>query len=261
MNNSVLTSPPLYRTASTLALNPTCARSHHRQAKMAANLEDSLSLVTVSSALVPMLRGRFCDTLLKDRAVLTFEDGQVLYDVDETERTLWFIRTGVVKVGSILDDGRELIYDVRKDGDVVGELSLLFSARKDRAVAVERTQATPAPFDEVIAVLSAHPDLLRDLIGVFCGALADAYDQVTRLAVKDVMHRLRNVLKTLAEKLGEARGDLVEIAAYLTQEELAQMVVARRERVSTALNVLRQGGVVQYSPRGRLIVDVNALSN
>jgi CRP/FNR family transcriptional regulator, cyclic AMP receptor protein len=228
---------------------------------MSANVEDSLSLVTLSSALVPMLRGRFCDTLLKDRVALTFEDGQILYDVGETERTLWFIRTGVVKVGSVIDDGRELIYDVRKDGDVVGELSLLFSMRRDRAVAVERTEAIAVQFDEVIAVLAAHPDLLRDLIGVFCGALADAYDQVTRLAVKDVMHRLRKVLKTLVDKLGEARGELVEIAAYLTQEELAQMVVARRERVSTALNVLRQGGVVQYSPRGRLIVDVHALMN
>lgn len=40
-----------------------------------------------------------------------------------------------------------------------------------------------------------------------------------------------------------------------------QMVVARRERVSTALNLLRQHGVVQYSSCGRLIVDVSALKN
>jgi hypothetical protein len=45
------------------------------------------------------------------------------------------------------------------------------------------------------------------------------------------MHHLREVLRKLADKLGEARGELVEIAAHLTQEELDQMVVARRERV------------------------------
>lgn len=228
---------------------------------MAAHVEDSLSRVMLSPALAAILRGHFCGILLKGRDALTFAENQVLYELGGTERTLWFIRTGVVKVGTITDDGRELIYDVRTDGGVVGELSALDSVRKDRAVAVERTEAIPVKFDEVIATLASHPDLLRDLVGLFCGALADAYDLVTRLASEDVMHRLRKVLKALADKLGEARGELVEIAAYFTQEELAQMVVARRERVSTALNLLRQRGIVQYSPRGRLIVDVHALMN
>jgi hypothetical protein len=52
-----------------------------------------------------------------------------------------------------------------------------------------------------------------DLVGVFSAALADAYDQVIRLASKDVMHRLREVLGRLEDKLGDARGELVEIGA------------------------------------------------
>jgi hypothetical protein len=39
------------------------------------------------------------------------------------------------------------------------------------------------------------------------------------------------------------------------------MVMARRERVSTVLNILRQRGVVQYSPRGRLRVDLRLLQS
>ena len=66
--------------------------------------------------------------------------------------------------------------------------------------------------------------------------------------------------RSLAGKLGEAHGELIEITTYLTQDELAQMVMARRERVSTALNILRQRGVVKYSPRGRLRVDMRALT-
>jgi CRP-like cAMP-binding protein len=66
-------------------------------------------------------------------------------------------------------------------------------------------------------------------------------------------------LKILAHKLGRPSGNRVEIAAYLTQEELSQMVVARRERVSTALNSLRRRGILQYSPRGHLLLDMRAL--
>jgi hypothetical protein len=37
------------------------------------------------------------------------------------------------------------------------------------------------------------------------------------------------------------------------------MVAARRERVSTALNLLRRQGMVHYSTRGHLMLDVRAL--
>jgi DNA-binding transcriptional regulator LsrR (DeoR family) len=51
----------------------------------------------------------------------------------------------------------------------------------------------------------------------------------------------------------------VEIPAYLTQEEIAQMSAARRERISTALNCLRRRGIVQYSMRGHMMLDIGAL--
>jgi CRP/FNR family transcriptional regulator, cyclic AMP receptor protein len=222
--------------------------------------DDAVSrMAALSSALVPIFRGKFCDILLKNRAARTFDKDEVIYELGDKERILFFIRHGIVKTGTITELGREIIYDLRKDTDVVGELCALEPVRRDRAVAVERTEAVPVAFDEVVDALVKHPALLRDFVAIFCSALSEAYDQVNRLAVDDVMHRLADVLKTLVNKLGRPLGGLVEIAAYLTQEELAQMVVARRERVSTALNSLRRRGIAQYSPRGHLLLDMRAL--
>jgi len=44
-----------------------------------------------------------------------------------------------------------------------------------------------------------------------------------------------------------------------TQEELAQMVVTRRECVSTAVNTLRRGGVVDYSANPHLLLDLDGI--
>ena len=96
---------------------------------------------------------------------------------------------------------------------------------------------------------------------VLASALAEAYDQVNRLADDNVLEGLIKVLKTLATKLGRPSGNLTEINAYLTQEELSQMVVARRERISTALNSLRRHGIAQYSSRGHLLLDMRALES
>lgn len=216
-------------------------------------------LAPTALALARLFRGRFCDVLLPDRPSRIYAKDTLLYEVGERDRTLHFLRQGVVKIGTITGSGREIIYDLRKEGDVVGELCALDALRRDRAVAVERTEAVSIPLVEVIETLGRHPALLGDFVAMFSAALADAHDQVNRLAHDDVMSRLVSVLQALAGKLGRRVGDRVEIAAYLTQEEVSQMVMARRERVCTALNTLRRRGIAQYSPRGHLIVDLHAL--
>jgi len=226
---------------------------------MTSHSDAAVPLAAVSSALAPIFRGKFCDTLLPGRDMRSFEPHEVIYELGEKDRTLFFIRHGVVKTGSITDTGREIIYDLRKGGDLIGELCALQPVRQDRAVALEATQVVPLDLDDVIQFLTAHPALLSEFLSVFSRALLEAYEQVNRLAGDDVMHGLGKVLRNLAIKLGRPAGELVEIDAYLTQEELSQMVIARRERVCTALNQLRRRGIAQYSPRGHLLLDLRAL--
>ena len=76
-----------------------------------------------------------------------------------------------------------------------------------------------------------------------------------------MLHRLIKVLLRLANQLGRPEGNLVEIDAYLTQEEISQMLAASRERVSGALNLLRNRKIVQYTRGGHLLLDVEALEN
>jgi CRP-like cAMP-binding protein len=185
----------------------------------------------------------------------------VIYDAGEENRTLFFLQTGFVKVGSITKDGHELIYDVRKAGDIVGELCASGQQRSDRAVALERTEVIAVPLDEILEIVQTNRHLLQELVQVFCESLSDAYDQLNTLASSDTVHRLVRVLLRLGAQLGHASGQRTELSAYLTQEEISQMVVARRERVSTAMNFLRDRGMVDYSHRGYLVLDLKALQN
>jgi CRP-like cAMP-binding protein len=166
-----------------------------------------------------------------------------------------------VKVGSITEQGRELIYDVRKAGDIVGELCASGQQRQDRAVALERTEVITVPLDEVLEIVQKNRHLLQELVQMFCESLSDAYDQLNTLASSDIVHRLVKVLLRLGTQLGHSSGEKTELSAYLTQEEISQMVVARRERVSTAMNFLRSCGMVTYSHRGYLILNLKALQH
>jgi CRP-like cAMP-binding protein len=198
---------------------------------------------------------------LQNRSVATFEKDQVIYDAGEQNQTVFFLQKGFVKVGSITEDGHELIYDVRKAGDIVGELCASAQLRHDRAVALERTEVIAVPFDEILEIVQKNRHLLQELVQVFCESLSDAYDQLNTLAFSDTVHRLVSVLLRLGTQLGHTSGQMTELSAYLTQEEISQMVLARRERVSTAMNFLRNRGMVDYSHRGYLVLNLRALQN
>jgi CRP-like cAMP-binding protein len=224
--------------------------------RLPPKLDHSLSRQAMfSSALVPMFRGRFCDFIVANRKPTIFSKHSVIYDLGDRDRTFFFLRSGFVKIGTITTAGCEVIYDVRKAGDVIGELCVSEQVRPDRAVALEETSAICVPFEEVFQYLLIEPDLVIGLADVFCRAIREAYAQVNSLAADDTVHRVIKVLIGLATKIGRRSGALVEIATYLTQEEIAQMAGARRERVSTALNSLRRRGIVQYSSRGHMVLN------
>jgi CRP-like cAMP-binding protein len=174
---------------------------------------------------------------------------------------MFFIQKGFVKIGTITPSGCEVIYDIRKAGDVVGELCVARDSRGDRAVALDSAEAIDVSYAEVLSVLTAQPELLAKLIEVFCASLTEAYDQIMTLATEDLTGRVVRVLLNLASKLGSPNDDPVSIPAYLTQEEISQMVGARRERVSTILNSLRRQGLVNYSSRGHFILYTRPLLN
>lgn len=205
--------------------------------------------------------GKFCDAILPNRKRTLFKKKQILYEVGDKDRTLFFLLDGFVKVGTVTSDGHEVIYDVRKGGDVIGELCASEGRRPDRAVALEQTEAVSVPLDDVMEVVRKQPDLMARLMEVFCQALKEAYSQVNALAVDNLLHRLVNILLRLAEKVGHNLGRVVELSIYLTQEELSQMVGARRERVSTALNSLRRSGAIEYSKQGTLILRTDILKS
>jgi CRP/FNR family transcriptional regulator, cyclic AMP receptor protein len=215
----------------------------------------------LSPALARSFRGKLWDVVLRNRSVTTFEKDQVIYDVGDEKPTFFFLQEGFVKVGSITEDGHELIYDVRKAGDIVGELCAFGRRRGDRAVALERTAVIAVPLDEILEIVHRNRHLLQELVQMFCESLSDAYDQLNTLAFRDTVHRLVRVLLRLGVQLGHSSGQKTELSAYLTQEEISQMVAARRERVSTAMNFLRNRGMVDYSHRGYLVLDLKALQD
>ena len=116
-------------------------------------------------------------------------------------------------------------------------------------------------YDEILSNLQQNRDALHEVFQTICRALSAAYDHVSLLSSGGTLERLVKVLLRLAKQVGRPSGDLIEVETYLTQEEISQMMASSRERVSVALNLLRDRGMVQYSRGGHLLLDVQGLEN
>lgn len=192
---------------------------------------------SLSSALVTIFRGNFFDAILPGRNSVIFGKDEVLYEVGARDQTFFFIRSGFIKVGTVTLDAREIIYDVRKEGGVVGELCACQSIREDRAVTLELSDVIPVPYFEIVEVLRKNPDFLGKLIEIFCDHLADAYEQINTLAFKDTAHRLTHVLLGLAKKYAHDLSDYWVPGSMKAMRRVAKMPAAAsiKQEIRTAV--------------------------
>jgi CRP-like cAMP-binding protein len=187
--------------------------------------EDALARVAVRASTVQLERN---DTL--------FHEG------DEADH-LFVVLTGRVAIAKRAPDGRESLVALMEPGDLFGEMPLFDEEpRSASARALERSELARVPFDIVRSELEARPGLLWDVVALFATRLRAADDALADAMLLDVTGRT-------AKRLLELSGDADEFVLPITQEELAGLVGASRERVNKAISAFIRLGWIDQADR------------
>lgn len=176
-----------------------------------------------------------------DRNFVIFEEG------DEGDE-LYVIKSGRVAIGRRSPDGRESLVALMETGDLFGEMPLFDGGtRSASARALERSSILRIPYEPVRDALDAEPALLWDVVNLLARRL-----RVTDSALADAV--LLDVTGRTAKWLLELAGDASEFALPITQEELAGLVGASRERVNKSIAAfIRLGWIEQLDRRYRIV--------
>jgi CRP-like cAMP-binding protein len=105
-------------------------------------------------------------------------------------------------------------------------------------------------------LLESHQTLSKNVRELLQRRLVDAWRLVRMLSRYTTEARLKSALVILAERWGhavEGDGGGIEIALDLTHRTLADLAGASREKVTRALGILQQKGLVRVNRR-RLVV-------
>jgi CRP/FNR family cyclic AMP-dependent transcriptional regulator len=209
-------------------------------------------------ALSRQCRGKLCDDLAR-RPARHFAAGQFVYLMGDAARSVYLVRRGLIKTAFVSPAGQELTLRMHPPGDVFGELCLCSGERREQAVALEASEVVTITLEMLLARLRQDPLAALDLTSVACEHLAEAHDRLRSLSIDSALHRLARTLLGLAADLGDPAPDGMLVLHYITQQELARLVGARREVASSLLNRLRDRGLIRYQRRGPIAVDGKAL--
>ena len=179
----------------------------------------------------------------------TLERGDVLFVQSDEPRDLFVVVAGRVAILNTSADGRESMVALMEPGDLFGELPLFDGlARSAAARAIEASEVVVIPYAPLRALYSDQPELLWKVVNLLSQRLRTTDEALADSVFLDVTGRT-------AKRLLEMSDGSDEFTLPVTQEELAGMVGASRERVNKAISSFVRLGWIEQSDRRYRILD------
>ena len=179
----------------------------------------------------------------------TLRRGDVIFGEGDEPGELFLVASGRIAIANKSIDGRESMLALMERGDLFGEMGLFDGlGRSAEARARESSIVVSIPFAPIRALYEERPELLWRVVRMLAGRLRNMDEALADAVFLDVTGRT-------AKRLLELAGDKEEFVLPITQEELAGMVGASRERVNKAIAAFIKLGWIQQIDRRYVITN------
>jgi len=174
--------------------------------------------------------------------------GDVLFNEGDPPDALYLVLRGRLAIAIANPiDRRESVVALMEDGDLFGEMGMLDEGpRSAMARALEPTTVLSIPYDHVLKLFDENPKLLWNVTRLLAQRIRTTDEALADSVFLDVTGRT-------AKRLLELADGSDEFLLPVTQEELAGMVGASRERVNKAIaSFIRLGWLEQQDRSYRI---------
>ncbi|MGB3412512.1 MAG: Crp/Fnr family transcriptional regulator [Microthrixaceae bacterium] len=181
------------------------------------------------------------DTVELIRSDVVFEEGA-------SADACYVVINGRVAIANKSFDGRESMVAIMERGDLFGEMGLFDGlGRSAEARSLENSSVIRIPYEVLQSIWENKPELLWSVVRLLSQRLRS-----TDVALADSF--FLDVTGRTAKHLLELAGTRDEFEIPITQEELAGLVGASRERVNKAIaSFLRLGWIEQNDREYRIL--------
>jgi CRP/FNR family transcriptional regulator len=175
--------------------------------------------------------------------------GMNVYLAGSPSETLFFVDSGFVRLMRRASDKAALI-SIIGPGQLFGEQALYGQdSRISSAEVLQDGFVYEFPRSLFVQFCESHPEMWRYLSELLARRTRELEEKVARVCLHTVELRILEYLNSLSNTFEVAVSDSEPYSLPLSQTELAQIVGAARETVSTTLNVLARNGLVKLDHR------------
>lgn len=177
---------------------------------------------------------------------MRYEPDQTIFQRGDAGDSLMAVVRGRVKICSQSVEGKELILNIIKPGELFGEIALLDGEpRTADAVALERCELLVLSRVSFLPFVERNPGVALRMMAVLCRRLRKTSAQFEDCLFLEVPARLARALLNLAEAFGQPAKQGVHIDLKLSQQQLGSIVGVTRESVNKHLGEWQRQGWVE----------------
>jgi CRP/FNR family transcriptional regulator, anaerobic regulatory protein len=185
--------------------------------------------------------------------------GTHLYQMGETFRHLYAIRTGFFKTIVSMEDGREQVTGFQMAGEVLGLDGIVNDIHACDAVALEDAEVCIISFDRLEELSTSVASLQRHMHKMMSREIVRDQGIMLLLGSMRADERLAAFLLNLAQRL-QARGfSQQEMVLRMTREEIGSYLGLKLETISRSFSKFVAEGIVDVKQRQVRILDAQAL--
>jgi len=171
--------------------------------------------------------------------------GEYIYFEAYQLQNIYFLKTGLIRLGYLNNQGEKIVKDILRPGDFFGQVTL---SREDLngefAQAIkEDVSLCSFTLDNFLTLLANKPKLSLKYSKISGFRIRRFENRLENILRYDVKTRLQLFLDQLLVEIKDSAkriGNEIRIPNYLTHEEIAQLIGTSRQTVTTLLNIFKE---------------------
>lgn len=184
-----------------------------------------------------------------------------IYNPGEEADWVYFVTSGVVKTGTISEEGKEVIKNILYTGEMFGELGLSgMIERPDFASSLKgQVEIVKIPVKILKDLIARNPEVGLRMIEKLGARITRSEKRLEQLVFDDARTRIIGFLKEQAEKNGMKFADETLIRHGFTHQDMANITGTSRQLVTIVLNELKKENLINFDRSSILIRDLSKL--
>ena len=184
-----------------------------------------------------------------------------VYLPDDLADTAYLLAEGRVQICSTTNEGKQCILALIEPGELFGELAIVdSSAREERAETVQNSTVVLLPGDHLRQLMEESPGLALGVTKLIGLRRKRVERRLRSLLFRSNRERLTQLLLDLTDQYGNATTEGVEMGIKLSHQDLASIIGATRETVTTVLGEMQSEGLLRIQRQKLILLDLPRLA-